>query len=244
MQATPEQLAALVQLQHLDMEKNRLSKQLDELPQKQKIAAVRAKRAAIAKKRESVSGMRKDAEVKLAHALGEDADLERKQGVAQSLIDQAGGDYRSIAAHSKELEGYAKRRATLEGETSALRERLSQIAKLESEMDAASSALASKEDKLVASYRSQGGDLLNAIAARDSARGRLIAAAGQTLAAAYERVSKAKQGVALGRLKGASCSACRSTFDQSRVLALRAEAPLATCPSCGRLLIVDKKYDG
>ena len=36
-----------------------------------------------------------------------------------------------------------------------------------------------------------------------------------------------------------SCGACRSSFDSSRMSKIRSEAPIATCPACHRLLIVE-----
>ena len=122
MQVTQEQIAALLKLQAIDSECARLNKQLDELPQKMAILDVRHKKAALAEKRRTIVGMHKDTQTQLAHAEGEDADLARKSKVAQDLIDTAGGDYRSITLHSKELSGYQKRRDTLVDEIAGYKE--------------------------------------------------------------------------------------------------------------------------
>ena len=136
MQVTQEQIAALLKLQAIDSECARLNKQLDELPQKMAILDVRHKKAALAEKRRTIVGMHKDTQTQLAHAEGEDADLARKSKVAQGLIDTAGGDYRSITLHSKELSGYQKRRDTLVDEIAGYKEKLAQMEKLESEIAA------------------------------------------------------------------------------------------------------------
>lgn len=121
MQVTQEQIAALLKLQAIDSECARLNKQLDELPQKMGDSSdVRHKKTALAEKRRTIGGMHKDTQTQLAHAEGEDADLARKSKVAQDLIDTAGGDYRSITLHSKELSGYQKRRDTLVDEIARL----------------------------------------------------------------------------------------------------------------------------
>ena len=130
MQVTQEQIAALLKLQAIDSECARLNKQLDELPQKMAILDVRHKKAALAEKRRTIVGMHKDTQTQLAHAEGEDADLARKSKVAQDLIDTAGGDYRSITLHSKELSGYQKRRDTLVDEIAGYKEKLAQMEKL------------------------------------------------------------------------------------------------------------------
>lgn len=244
MQASPEQIVALTKLQHIDLECARLNKELDELPQKQRILEARKKKAAIEEKRRTVLGMRKDAETKQARLLGEDADLQRKQDLAQELINQAAADYRSVAAHSKELEEYAARRDELSTEIAAIAKRVADISKLEGQMDVMLSTVEEQEKKFTESYRYEGGELLKRISALTPERDQLAELVGVSIMAAYNRVAKAKHGVALAALNGNACNTCRSTFDPSRVLALRAEAPLATCPSCGRLMVVDKRYDG
>lgn len=244
MQATSEQIIALTKLQHIDIECARMRRELDGLPQKQKIVDIRKKKSAIQQKQRALVGMRKDAETQRVHAQGEDADLERKERDAQDAINHAGGDYRSIAMHSKELDGYAKRRATLADELSGLNAKLGEIRTLESEIEGMLASLSSKEDSYIASYQYEGGELLRAINEHAPEREALTAIIGPDIMALYERIAKAKNGIALAYLDGSACNTCRSSFDQSRVLGLRAEAPLTICPQCGRLMVVDKRYNG
>ena len=245
MQATQEQIAALLKIQGIDLECSRLTKQLDGLPQKKAILDVRHKKAAVAEKRRTIVGMKKDAETQLAHAQGEDANLERKSATAQNLIDAAAGDFRSINAHSKELSGYVKRRETLAGEIADLTNKLAQMEKLAGEIDSIEAVLAKKEEALIAEYREQGGKLLAQINQFKPERERMVSlVADAKLIGTYERIAKAKGGVALAHLDENGCSVCRTTFDHSRVLGLRAEAPLSMCPSCGRLMVVGNRYRG
>ena len=245
MQVTQEQIAALLKLQAIDSECARLNKQLDELPQKMAILDVRHKKAALAEKRRTIVGMHKDTQTQLAHAEGEDADLARKSKVAQGLIDTAGGDYRSITLHSKELSGYQKRRDTLVDEIAVYKEKLAQMEKLEGEIDTIEASLCAKEKKLIAEYRAKGGEILARVNQFKPERDRMVAFVNDSkLLATYERIAKAKGGVALSALNENTCTVCRMTFDHSRVLGLRAESPLSVCPSCGRLMVVDKKYRG
>lgn len=244
MEATSEQIIALTKLQHIDLERVRLNRELDELPQKQQILDVRNKQAVIQQKLEAIEGMRKDAETKLAHAQGEDADIERRQSLAQSLMSQADQDYRMVSAHAKELDGFAERREVLAEEILGLFAKLEQIQKLESEIAGMTAALAEKEQALIESYRKDGGEILRAISSFDAEREQLCQIVGEQILGQYERIAKSKQGVALAYLNENACNTCRSKFDSSRVLGLRQEAPLTICPQCGRLMVVDKRYNG
>ena len=165
--------------------------------------------------------------------------------MAQDLIDTAGGDYRSITLHSKELSGYQKRRDTLVDEIAGYKEKLAQMEKLEGEIDTIEASLCAKEEKLIAEYRAKGGEILARVNQFKPERDRMVAFVNDSkLLATYERIAKAKGGVALSALNENACTVCRTTFDHSRVLGLRAEGPLSVCPSCGRLMVVDKKYRG
>lgn len=244
MEATSEQIIALTKLQHIDLERARLNRELDALPQKQQILDVRNKQSVVQQKLEAIEGMRKDAETKLAHAQGEDADIERRQSLAQSLMNQTDQDYRTVSAHAKELEGFAERRELLAEEILGLFAKIEQIEKLESEIAGMTAALEEKEQAFIESYRKDGGEILRAISSFDGERQQLCEVIGQQLLGHYERIAKSKQGVALAYLSENACNTCRSKFDASRVLGLRQEAPLAICPQCGRLMVVDKRYNG
>ena len=117
--------------------------------------------------------------------------------------------------------------------------------KLESEIDTIEASLCAKEEKLIAEYRAKGGEILARVNQFKPERDRMVAFVNDSkLLATYERIAKAKGGVALSALNENACTVCRTTFDHSRVLGLRAESPLSVCPSCGRLMVVDKKYRG
>ena len=117
--------------------------------------------------------------------------------------------------------------------------------KLEGEIDTIEASLCAKEEKLIAEYRAKGGEILARVNQFKPERDRMVAFVNdQKLLATYERIAKAKGGVALSSLNENACTVCRTTFDHSRVLGLRTEAPLSVCPSCGRLMVIDKKYRG
>lgn len=244
MNTTLESIAALGKIQDLDAQARAIDKQIDELPQKQAILDLRAKKAELTKKGRALTGLRKDAEMNLKKFRDEDSGLLKKSEAAQRLIDTAGGDFRSINLHSKELAGYEKRRETIRGDIESGQARVEEILGLEAQVSSALVGLEAKEQQLVAAYRQQGGAL---IAQRDElapSRKALAARVEPSVLSTYERIAKAKNGIALCKLTESTCSACRAKFDESRVLRLRSEAPLTTCPSCGRMMVVDKSYRG
>lgn len=244
MQATSDQLIGLTKLQHVDLSIANLRRDVDGLAQKQAIADIRAKRAAIRHKLGALEDARLDAESRLDSLRDEDAACAHKQSAAQAAIDAAVQDYRAVTARSAELAELAQQRADLAAKIDETQGRLQGIADMKPQASAMLARLEQREEALIADYRREGGLLLRDIAALESERAQLAEAVGPDIMAHYERLSKAKQGVALAHLVEGSCNTCRSRIDPSRVLVLRSEYPLSFCPHCGRLMVVDKRYAG
>ena len=228
----------LLNLQHVDMELLRAQKKLAELPQRQAILALREKMASIKEKYEKVAALKKEAEHKLTLVSDEDARLAEKQRATQAAIDEARGDYRSIEARTKELNGFAKRRATLEGELDKLGAELDKITQLETQVKRAYDDVARQEATQVASFQQEGGALKNAIARMEAQRKAVSAEVPATLLGEYERAAKRGGGIGISRLSEGRCGACRSVIDGGRLIELKNQAPLGTCPHCKRLLVV------
>ena len=119
MQVKDEDISTLIELQHNDMELLRVQKAIADLPQRKTIVAARKKIKAIEEKQETVGKLRAKAEEKLAGISEEDGKLAFKQEEAQKAVDSASG-YRDVEAHTREMDGYAKRRATLEEDLAAV----------------------------------------------------------------------------------------------------------------------------
>ncbi len=244
MQATSEQILGLTKLQHVDLSIARLDRRLDELPQKQAILEARAKRSAILQKRSALADARESAALQLESLRAQDEAESRKAELAQRAIEAASGDYRTVSFRSAELDDAARRREELEGRMQAARGRLDEISDVEGQVEAMLARLDEREKELVGQYRREGGAILSEKAAFEEERRGLAAIVGADLMGRYERVAKAKQGVALCHLVDGACNTCRARIDPSRVLVLRSEYPLSVCPHCGRLMVVDRRYAG
>ncbi len=238
MKATNEELAALLQMQQVDVNIIRLNKEFSELPQRKVIVAARERKRTIEEKRERVEAMRKAAESKLARVSDEDTSLAEKQRAAQEAVDNAQGNYRNIEARTKEMNGYAKRRATLEGELDKLGAELAKMEEVEAQVSALLETLSQQEQEATESFQKQGGALKNEIARLKAQKERLAADLSPELSSLYEKTAARTGGVAVARLADGKCGACRAVIDGGRLIDLRSQAPLGICPNCKRLLIV------
>ena len=238
MQAEPQAIALLDEIAQLDKAYAKLKKEFEALPQRQEILSVRTKLADVAAKREALDTMAKKAAAELTKLTDEDDRLQVKQGLVQKEIDMLSGDYRSVEARTKEQAGYAKRREALAPQIVTARQNAAKINEACAQAGALKQKLDAKEAQLIASFQKEGGALQSKLAAVQKEREGRIAALPDDVRTAYERAGELCGAIAITVLNGESCAVCRSQFDRSRMQSLKADAPLTTCPSCRRLMIV------
>lgn len=169
----------------------------------------------------------------------EDERVADKQKATQQKIDESKGDYRSVTSLTRDLEGMMKRRETLEFEMNKADKKLGEVGAVRTQAQDALNLINAKEQALVKSFRSEGTQLQEQIAQYEAARGDLRAAVPPTLLKAYDDAASICGGVGIAHLQENRCSACRSAIEQNRLLQLKRDAPIAVCPSCRRLLIID-----
>lgn len=238
MQATTDDLTNLLRMQQIDLDLMKAKKKLEELPQRATILAARQKKRTIEQKRDQLAEMRAQAEAKASKLEAEDAELAEKQRRVQEAIDGSRGDYRNVEAHSKELGGFAKRRNTLEGELTKLGEELAKIEGVQGQVSRALAELEKQEAAAIASFQREGGALQAEIARMSADREGMSAELSPELRDTYHRTAARTGGVAVGLLTEGRCGVCRTVIDGGRLIDLKAEAPLGTCPHCKRLLVV------
>lgn len=237
MQVKDEDISTLIELQHNDMELLRVQKAIADLPQRKTIVAARKKIKAIEEKQETVGKLRAKAEEKLAGISEEDGKLAAKQEEAQKAVDSASG-YRDVEAYTREMDGYAKRRATLEEDLAAVDAELDKISAVEKQISTALAQLRETESAATAEFQSQGGELKKQEADLTSSHDQIAANLPADLKARYDRAAKHCGGVAVALLRDDACGACRAPIEQGHLIDLKAHAPLGECPNCKRLLIV------
>jgi len=238
MEATREDIEGLFELQRIDLEVKRLTKELDDLPQRSIIVAAREKTTEIEAKAEKVAELKRVTARKITRIDDEDASLAKKEAGVQAAIDAAHGDFRNVEARTKELAGIVRRRGTIAEERIGVHAELDKITAMEAQIALALEELAAKEQQAIDSFQKQGGDLKLAIAKLEAGRGQVEAKVDAELVRSYDRIAARSGGVSVGVLDGSRCGVCRMPIEGGRLIDLRSQAPLGICPSCKRLLVI------
>ena len=239
MQAEYQDLDVLVEIQRIDLQIMQKKKARGELPQRIEVVKVRKKRDEIAPKLDKVLGLQTAKEAEKTKIEDEDRSLVERQERAQADIEAAGTDYRSIESHSRDLDGIVKRRVTLEESLSALNAELDKIKAVRQQIEDALALCDQREEALRAAYQEQDDDLVDQVRKLLARRAELEKTIPADLLKLYEATAAKTGGVALGKLEDATCGVCRTTIEGGRLIELKAQAPLGTCPNCKRLLIVE-----
>ena len=238
MEATREDIEGLFELQRIDLEVKRLTKELDDLPQRSIIVAAREKTTEIEAKAEKVAELKRVTARKITRIDDEDASLAKKEAGVQAAIDAAHGDFRNVEARTKELAGIVRRRGTIAEERIGVQAELDKITAMEAQIALALEERAAKEQQAIDSFQKQGGDLKLAIAKLEAGRGQVEAKVDAELVRSYDRIAARSGGVSVGVLDGSRCGVCRMPIEGGRLIDLRSQAPLGICPSCKRLLVI------
>ena len=239
MQVRFEDLEKLLKLQSVDVDIIRVQKEIDDLPQRAQLDALKAKLGDLNEKREKVLAMQHRVEADTMRLSTEDEILANKQQHAQELIDNAGADYRSVESHSKEMSGFAKRRAELDGKLAALMEESQKIEAVLNQLDKAISIIERDAFQVDESYRGEVAALTASMDDMKQERAREAQAIPADLIDLYAQTARKTGGVAIGRLDDNRCGVCRSVIEGGRLIELRAKAPLGVCPACKRLLVIE-----
>lgn len=238
MKASREDLAGLIQLQHMDLEILKQKKAFDELPQRKTILEARKKKAVLEEKMARVLELKKNAQARLARIETENASLDEKAQAVQDAIEQAQGDYRNVEARTKELDGIAKRREALVADEQAASADMAKIEGVEAQIVRAVGDIEKAESEAIALFQTKGGDLRENIARLEAERGSVVAGMSPEIVKLYEKTAARAGGVAVGILSENRCGVCRSVLEGGRLIDLKAQAPLGTCPTCKRMLII------
>lgn len=239
MEACHDDITALLHIQQIDLDILRQKKQLDELPQRSLILDARKKRAAVKGKQEKVDALKKDIAKRLTRVSDEDASLAKKEAGTQAAINAAQGDYRNVQARTKELAGIAKRREALAEDRAKIDAELEKVSGLEAQVRRALEEIDAAEARAIESFQKEGGALKVKITQLEAKRASAAEAMNPQILKLYEKTAARAGGVAVGVLNGTQCGVCRANLEGGRLIELRSQAPLGTCPACKRLLIVE-----
>jgi hypothetical protein len=239
MQVDYQDLDVLLQIQQIDLAILQAKKARGTLPQRIEVVKVRKKRDEITPKLDQVIELYNAKQAQITKVEDEDRSLAEKQERAQQDIDKVAGDYRRLESHTKDMAGIAKRRVTLEEQLVELNAELAKIKGVRDQLEAAVAICNENEEKLRASYAAEDDALVARVRSLMAEKEELKAQIPDDLASLYEKTAAKTGGVALGKLEEDHCGVCRGVIEGGRLIQLRAQAPLGTCPNCKRLLIVE-----
>ena len=238
MQATPEQIEMLEKLQEVDRVRLRAERSLKQLPYRDQVLELRKRKADVQAKQQKVDELLAKETRKMQRMETEDRQLAEKQEKTQAKIDGASGDYRAVNTWTKDLEVMAKRRASLEEQMTTVLAKLEEIERVSKQAQAGVRQLDEQEARLVKRHNDESAQLVSEVE-KCQTIGRAVASKlPKELLEAYVTATKRCGGVGLSKMQDSQCSACRNVLDANRMLQVMAEAPVAECPSCHRLMIV------
>ena len=234
-----ETVSTLLDLQEMDLTILRLSKELDEMPEKRAILAARAKIADIMKLKERTSGVLRHMDQ--AASVLEDTIAGIKVKMVSEQAKLLSGDIanpKELQAVSLELDALRRRTEQLEGELLVQMQKREDGAAQAAKIDGALAEGARREAEFTARFKARGGEILSRIETEKHARAKLAAALPGDVLARYEAAREAHHGLGVGPLTGSMCGACRVSLPAGKVQELLDGPELGTCPNCGRILIV------
>jgi predicted nucleic acid-binding Zn-ribbon protein len=227
----------LLELQSVDIELNRLTKLIDELPEKQEILAARAKAREISALRGKAEQLVHQLEAEVKKRQDETAMLkERMDGEQKKLMETS--DHRAVQAITREMDGFRRRSDKVDMETLQFMERAEKAASQVSTIEEHLTKLADVEKAAIARYKKAGSELQGQVRELESRRAALAGVIDADLLARYDQIREARGGIGVGKLEGNSCTACRMELPGERLRELRGGPVVATCPQCRRIILV------
>ncbi|MCE5203233.1 MAG: C4-type zinc ribbon domain-containing protein [Coriobacteriales bacterium] len=234
-----DQGRALLELSEKDLEITRLTKQLEDLPEKTAILELRHKMKDIEGVAQKAREFVADAEREVKRAEDEVASLRAKMDSEQVKISSGQVvNVKELQSMSREIDSLRRQVDKKENDVLKAMERLeagrTQANKIAETLEKA----AAREKRLIEEYRARGGELQSHIDTLRRERALLAAQLDEELLSRYEKTREAKHGIGVGVLSGGMCSACRIDLPAGKVQALEEGGPIGECPNCHRLLVV------
>ncbi len=228
-----EQIATLIKLQEIDTEIYRLKEQRDAKPaEKELIEKEFAQKGEALKAKEnetkSLQLARKEREIDL-----ETKEKEIKKYQTQLLQIKTNKEYMSL---QKEIEGLKADNAVLEDDILELMEK---IDKVKDEIAEEKKELSAEEKKLkeeIGKIEQELKQIDERISFLEKEKSKFSSNVEKGLLAQYERILKAKAGLALVPVVGESCGGCHRVFPPQVINEAKMKDRIITCEFCARLL--------
>lgn len=236
---TPEQLKGLLALSDTDGEIRRLQKRLDALPEQQQLDAAQEERTALEQAR---ADRTLDQDQVQAEASREDREVAQlRERLAAEQQRMYGGEITNAKElHSMKAEIESVQRRIDEHEDAELEamQRAEEIDAEIADLDRQITALGQRADELVVLRDEAARTIMAEIAELEVQSERQREPLPADLLARYDDARDRFGGGAVGQLEGDRCTVCGISLSYADLNALYEGPPLATCPSCQRLMVI------
>ncbi len=227
----------LLELQQVDLGILRDRKALEDIPETAQIQEVRAKQKELARRTTKILGMLKDQRIEAEDNDGRRATLTRH--VEEVNLDNAQtSDFRRVQSNNAELDRLAKRlekvdfnQKKVQAEIARLEGVMEQARQIKERLDAREAELVEKFKETATGLRE---DLRALVARREALEERMPA----SWLERYRASCKAHGQVGVAELRAGTCTGCGVEMQQSQIEGLRQGPDVATCPVCGRIIVV------
>lgn len=233
---------ALLRLQEIDLQLMRDSHALRQMPQQKRLAALAQAKKKLKSELQKIVGQRKDAQMELD-------DNEERHIRLLHIMDEVRGKaqesgYREVGDIESQLTSLAKKVEKLEFAHGELQASLGKLEKAEANARALGDRLDSEGEELEASYKRDSADIMARVRELARERKAVLAQLSPQTVRTYDEKSKRFGGLAVERLQGNVPSVCRVKLQPSQYGDLRrAGEPIAECPYCHRMLVVEGALD-
>lgn len=231
--------ADMLALQDLDLELERLNKELKELPILSELAKKRSSYAKLKTEATKILARRKDAQIAVSDL--DEAERDCHEKIAEVQKNQGGlTDYRAVQDLEIELSLLAKRLDKIAFDRPAALDVLHEIQAKETQLAAYIERFEQAILNDAKTAREEAEALQGQIASTERKRERLVAQLPADALDMYERASRRFKGIAVERLEGRIPSVCRTTLQMASMDQLRHATDIAECPYCHRILVLNE----
>ena len=231
----------LLRLQEVDLELNRINKGLEELPQREKAAQVKAALKGLSRDISHLAGLRKDVEMEISDNRTERAVFEQKVTDAQADATDAASDYRALSDLEFKLTNLAKRLEKLDFDYAGLEEQLEEYLAKEERAKQLKAKLEQQEVALVESFKRDANELLVRRKGLHEERAQLAEAIPEATYNRYVAAVKRFGGQGVEQLVGNRPTACRVALQPSSYSDLKGKHGIVEGPYCRRILVLDEE---
>ena len=232
-----EEARALLELQQVDLQIVRDRRSLEAIPEGKQVQEVRAKLKELARRTTKIRGLLKDQTMEKEDNAGRRRTLtDRVEEITQANAESS--DFRKITNNNAELDRLAKRLEKIDFNAGKIAEELERLEGLMRQSEEVRAKLEASEAALVEAFKDKASGVREDLRRLMGERESLVASISAKLLKDYEARCKSHGLVGVASLEEGMCGGCRVQLQPSQLDSLRKGPDIATCPVCGRLLVV------